>query len=263
MQYFPVSVGNLKNGENIMRLGHIKHNNRSNRNRREPDMFFSKMTFRDHAVSPEDRMRIFQSPYALHQEVWRLFSDSPDRKRDFIYRLDKDGLRPVVYSVSDRKPEGQSRAWQVAAKEYAPKLLAGEELAFLLRANPVVTRKNADGRRQRHDVVMDRKKALQEQGMTKKDMPSTAILAHEAGQDWLVRRTEQHGFAVQQQNILVERYRQERFGKQQNKGTIQFSLLDFSGRLTVTDPELFTRALCNGIGPAKGFGCGMLLVRRV
>jgi CRISPR system Cascade subunit CasE len=226
-------------------------------------MFFSKMTFRDHAVSPEDRMRIFQTPYALHQEVWRLFSDSPERERDFIYRLDKDGLGPVIYSVSDRKPEEQSGAWQVAAKEYAPKLIAGTELAFLLRANPVVTRKNAQSRRQRHDVVMDRKKALQEQGVTKQDMPSTAILAHEAGQDWLACRAEQHGFTVRQQNILVERYRQERFVKKQDGCKIQFSLLDFSGRLTVTDPNLFTRALFHGIGPAKGFGCGLLLVRRV
>jgi hypothetical protein len=68
---------------------------------------------------------------------------------------------------------------------------------------------------------MDRKKALQEQGMTKKDMPSTALLAHEAGYDWLVRRTEQHGFAVQQQNVLVERYRQERFGN--NKTKVQYN----------------------------------------
>ncbi len=226
-------------------------------------MFFSKITFRDHAVSPDDKMRIFQTPYTLHQEVWRLFSDSPERKRDFIYRLDKDGLCPVIYSVSKRKPEEQAGAWQVATKEYAPKLIAGTELAFLLRANPVVTRKNANGGQQRHDVVMDRKKALQEQGVTKQDMPCTAILAHEAGQGWLVRRTEQHGFAVQQSNILVERYRQERLAKKQNKGKIQFSLLDFSGRLTVTDPELFTHALFNGIGPAKGFGCGLLLVRRM
>ncbi|MCI5166351.1 MAG: type I-E CRISPR-associated protein Cas6/Cse3/CasE, partial [Candidatus Electrothrix sp. GM3_4] len=186
-----------------------------------------------------------------------------ERKRDFIYRLDKDGLGPVIYSVSERKPEEQSGAWQVAAKEYAPQLIAGTELAFLLRANPVVTRRNAQSRRQRHDVVMDRKKALQEQGVMKQDMPSPAILAHEAGHDWLACRTEQHGFVVRQQNVLVERYRQERFGKKRSDCNIQFSLLDFSGRLTVTDPDVFTRALFNGIGPAKGFGCGLLMVRRV
>jgi CRISPR system Cascade subunit CasE len=226
-------------------------------------MFFSKMTFQDHAVSLENRMRIFQTPYSLHQEVWRLFTDSPDRKRDFLYRLDKEGLRPVIYSVSERKPEEQTGTWQVATKEYAPRLLAGAELAFLLRANPVVTRRKGHNGRQRHDVVMDRKKALQEQGVTKQDMPCSAMLAHEAGQAWLARQAEQHGFAVRQQHVLVERYRQERFGKKRSDGNIQFSLLDLSGRLTVTDPNVFTRALFRGIGPAKGFGCGLLLVRRV
>ncbi|MEA2080768.1 MAG: type I-E CRISPR-associated protein Cas6/Cse3/CasE [Pseudomonadota bacterium] len=42
---------------------------------------------------------------------------------------------------------------------------------------------------------------------------------------------------------------------------INFSTLDYSGLLTVTDPELFKAALFQGIGPAKAFGCGLLLVR--
>ena len=41
------------------------------------------------------------------------------------------------------------------------------------------------------------------------------------------------------------------------------STLDFSGLLTVTAPEKFLSALYGGIGPAKGFGCGLLLVKRV
>jgi CRISPR system Cascade subunit CasE len=31
----------------------------------------------------------------------------------------------------------------------------------------------------------------------------------------------------------------------------------------VDDPEQLTRLLENGIGPAKSFGCGLLLVRRL
>ena len=33
--------------------------------------------------------------------------------------------------------------------------------------------------------------------------------------------------------------------------------------LTVSDPLAFAVALAGGIGPAKAFGCGLLLVRRV
>jgi CRISPR system Cascade subunit CasE len=31
----------------------------------------------------------------------------------------------------------------------------------------------------------------------------------------------------------------------------------------VTDPERFTAALVNGIGKARAFGCGLMLIRRV
>jgi CRISPR system Cascade subunit CasE len=36
--------------------------------------------------------------------------------------------------------------------------------------------------------------------------------------------------------------------------------VDFSGELTVVDPVTFGFALQNGIGRAKAFGCGLLLV---
>lgn len=41
-----------------------------------------------------------------------------------------------------------------------------------------------------------------------------------------------------------------------------FSTVDFEGEIKVIDAELFTKALYEGIGPAKGFGCGLMLVRR-
>lgn len=42
-----------------------------------------------------------------------------------------------------------------------------------------------------------------------------------------------------------------------------FSSVDFEGELKVTDPVLFKGALFSGIGPAKAFGCGLLMVRRL
>jgi CRISPR system Cascade subunit CasE len=41
-----------------------------------------------------------------------------------------------------------------------------------------------------------------------------------------------------------------------------FSSVDFEGELQVVDPELFQTMLFNGIGPAKAFGCGLMMVRR-
>ncbi len=45
--------------------------------------------------------------------------------------------------------------------------------------------------------------------------------------------------------------------------SIKLSMLDLEGFLMVVDPKAFAEALYNGVGPAKGFGCGLLLVRRV
>ncbi len=44
---------------------------------------------------------------------------------------------------------------------------------------------------------------------------------------------------------------------------VSLSTLEFNGVLTVADPKLFLETLYEGIGPAKGFGCGLMLVRRI
>jgi CRISPR system Cascade subunit CasE len=41
-----------------------------------------------------------------------------------------------------------------------------------------------------------------------------------------------------------------------------FSTLTFQGVLTVEDPAQFLAAVLRGFGAAKGFGCGLMLIRR-
>lgn len=45
--------------------------------------------------------------------------------------------------------------------------------------------------------------------------------------------------------------------------TAGFSSVDFEGEIEVVDAELFCKGLFDGVGPAKSFGCGLMLVRRV
>ncbi|WP_019864129.1 type I-E CRISPR-associated protein Cas6/Cse3/CasE [Methylovulum miyakonense] len=42
-----------------------------------------------------------------------------------------------------------------------------------------------------------------------------------------------------------------------------FSAVDFCGELKITDVQKFEQALFQGIGRAKAFGCGLLMIRRV
>ena len=44
---------------------------------------------------------------------------------------------------------------------------------------------------------------------------------------------------------------------------IRYSTLDYRGILTVTEVVGFEKVLMEGIGKAKAFGCGLMLIRRV
>ena len=76
---------------------------------------------------------------------------------------------------------------------------------------------------------------------------------------WLKRQAARHGFDFSEDLLSVDAYTRHR-GK---KGDIKFSTVDFSGELLVTDAAALTAALAHGIGRAKAFGCGLLLVQRV
>jgi CRISPR system Cascade subunit CasE len=43
---------------------------------------------------------------------------------------------------------------------------------------------------------------------------------------------------------------------------MKIGVLDFEGVLEVTDPDRFVDAVAQGFGRAKGFGCGLMLIRR-
>ncbi|BAZ95173.1 CRISPR-associated protein Cse3 [Thiohalobacter thiocyanaticus] len=199
--------------------------------------------------------------YRHHQFVWRLFEGVDER--DFLYRREDAGHWPRYYTVSEREPQDDDGLWTIDIKPYTPRIEKGMRLAFSLRANPVVTRKNGDGRRQRHDVVMDHKKRIGFKDMPPRERPSLQAIIRDAGLAWLRPRAERHGFSFEEGLITVDGYEQHKSSKRRGTKTISFSTLDFGGLLTVTDEQAFREALFSGIGPAKGLGCGLLMVRRV
>ena len=90
------------------------------------------------------------------------------------------------------------------------------------------------------------------------DKPSLQAVIHPACSAWLQRKGEVMGFAPDADTLLVDGYDQHQEKPDQ---TLSFSTVDFSGQLTVTDPQAFQAALLNGVGSAKAFGCGLFLVR--
>jgi CRISPR system Cascade subunit CasE len=207
--------------------------------------------------------------YADHQWLWHWFPAERGTSRDFLFRRHEREGQPSYYVVSQRPPIVQGGAWHIQTRDYAPQLQVGERLTFDLRANPTV-RHGHDGKSKRHDVVMNAKKQLlAKRGLTRwqdwkdSDRPEMQDVIQSACVQWLIRRSERLGFSIDANSVLVQAYNTHQEHQQQKDRDLQFTTVDFSGELTVTDTTIFQNALMAGIGSAKAFGCGLLLVRRV
>jgi CRISPR system Cascade subunit CasE len=225
-------------------------------------MYFSRIRLRtDIDTGALARTLCKQDSYHEHQILWQLFDGDSTSKRDFLFRRDNLNGWPLFYLVSQRIPNLGTPAWHVDWQDYHPRLYTGQRLAFTLRANPVVTRKHLSGARKRHDVVMDLKKQRDWKTTHSSEREPLYELVQEAAETWLSPRLDQHGAKLE--TLCAEGYLQHKNHKRGQSGSIRYSTLDLSGTLTVIEPEAFVNTLYHGIGPAKAFGCGLLLVRRI
>lgn len=190
-----------------------------------------------------------------HALLWTLFPGD-GATRDFVFRRETSsesaGRASVSYLlVSARKPAA-NRFLSLESKPYAPHIAAGEVLHFDLRANPVVSRRH-DGKAQRHDVLMDAKLAAVNLEERKERMDAAA-------RTWMTKRAPHWGLRVREDTLQMDGYRQMALP---GKGrTASFSVLDYSGLATVIDADLLQKALLDGVGHSRSFGCGLLLVKR-
>lgn len=192
-------------------------------------------------------------PYRDHALIWKLFPGD-GAARDFVFRRLDD--ERTYYVVSARPPQPDAGLFQIQSKPYAPTLEKGEWLRFELRANPTVSIRQENGRSQRHDVLMNAKR-----GVSSEQRDTVAGVLDGAGRDWLIGRAEKLGLAVREESLMQDGYRQHRLVR---KGSsIQYSTLDYQGMAQVTDPDILRKALLEGVGHSKGFGCGLLLVKRI
>ena len=210
------------------------------------------------AVAPDK-----QRPETLavrHKLIWALFSDGRERKRDFLWREADAG---EFYILSRRQPRAGD-LFDVDCKVFEPELRSGDQLVFSLRANPVITRRHTPGSRgKRHDVVMNKLRTYRNADPTQGDNGERRLerrrLTDEAGREWIEGQASRNGFRLL--DVTCDGYRQHviHAGARQ-PGNL--STLDFAGRLEVSTPAAFLERLASGFGPAKAFGCGLMLIRR-
>lgn len=186
--------------------------------------------------------RDMSNAYDMHRTLHRVFADTSER---FLWRLELSEKYPVLLLQSPEVPN-----WGLLSVDnyvmnvepslkldFLTRLKPGQLLLFRLHANTTVTR---EGKR----------------------IGITDI----AGQlEWLQQRSEKNGFEIV--GAMVSQSQRERFKRSaQEDGsamTIYLQTAKFDGHLRVRDALLLERAVAQGIGPAKSFGCGLLSVREV
>jgi CRISPR system Cascade subunit CasE len=84
----------------------------------------------------------------------------------------------------------------------------------------------------------------------------------DAARQWLTKREEHIGATIDTHHLIINNYQQEQVASESKNNLIRYSTIDFQGVLNVTDSEKFQAVLFKGIGKAKAFGCGLMLVKR-
>lgn len=193
---------------------------------------------------------------AHHRLIWSAFADTPERRRDFLWRAEGKG---AFLALSARPPAPSDLFEPPEVKEFAPDLAPGDRLAFKLRANATKAVKTDKPRGMRVDLAMHALHPLPPGARAEARM----AIAQEVGVEWLARQGAGAGFAPEPETT-VEDYSVIALPGHagRRKGQPQFGVLEFAGVIQVTDPAAFLAKIAQGFGRARAFGCGLMLIRR-
>ncbi|MBG0785441.1 MAG: type I-E CRISPR-associated protein Cas6/Cse3/CasE [Anaerolineaceae bacterium] len=184
------------------------------------------------------------NPYELHRSIMLAFPAFNHEKERVLFRLEM-GLSNQVLVQSTIIPDWTRLSVGYLMKTPEIKILdislyLDQLCRFRLRANP-----------------------------SKRDTQShkrIGLYSEDERLEWLFRKGEQHGFLIQPENVVVSDspWRQLSIPTSDDgkKHQTTFNFVDFNGLLRVKDPVRLIESLRQGIGPGKGFGCGLLSLAR-
>lgn len=228
-------------------------------------MYLSRVRMDLNGLSREKLFDVMNAEaYTAHQLLWQLFPEY-EGPRPFLFRQEIEeaeegraikGL-PLFYVLSDREPVSMAGLLIAESKPYAPELNVGDRLAFRLRANPTMSVPVPGQRGQRADVLMAAKKPFP---LGQRTSQACIDAMNGKAREWLESRAEKWGFSLPVTPELGA-YRQHVLSKGSGK-PVQFSTVDYEGLLEVTNPGKLIETMAHGIGRAKAFGGGLLLLRR-
>ena len=194
--------------------------------------------------------KLLGSPQAMHAAVMSSFPPGAPPGR-VLWRVDLDDNETALYVVSPEPPDFthliEQAGWPATPREpwqigsytgLLGRLAEGQAWAFRLRGNPVRAASDL-GKRVPH------------------------VTADQQCQ-WLRERAPRLGFSIPETDgtpavVVSDR---QRISFRRGPDTVTLSTARFDGLLHVEDADSFRSSLINGIGRAKGYGCGLMTIIR-
>lgn len=220
--------------------------------------------------SPWDAVR---NPYEAHRKLWTLFpgqdreprGSAEEDRQGFLFRFEQfETGRPVRILLQSRhapviEPTHTEGLALLGSREFSPTPSEGQRLAFVLTANPVKTIVDAQSAEKPDKAARHAMKTSRHPD-DKPQPPKCRVplIKEDEQRQWLARKLA-GAAALESVDILPHA---PMYFKKRNQGG-KLVTCTFEGVLRVTSPEQLVDLMKNGIGPAKSFGCGLLLVRRV
>lgn len=197
-------------------------------------------------VPYEDAVRLLRirDTYDWHQRVWQAFGGRDGAPRDFLIRVDRkeEAYRVLMLSQSVPAKPDWCPTDCFGTKEIPDSFFGHARYQFTLLANPTkkLRAENPDG---------SRKKNGRRVSLTKRE----ELVA------WLQRKAEAGGFHVDPDSLRTIPRGREFFHKDGHSHGAH-TAVEFRGELTVADPVRFRATVAAGIGSAKAFGFGLLVL---
>lgn len=221
-------------------------------------------------INPARRggQKLLGSPQAMHAAVLGSFQESGDERGRVLWRVDRDQHKTWLFVVSGPRPDfahiveqagwaTTQTGWDVRAyQNLLGSLGEGQAWGFRVTANP----------------TRSTRRVGRQTGATPSGTQSPPEKSQRYGHvtveqqlDWFAARTAGWGFTVTERDgapdVVVHERRTEKF--QRGGQTVTIAKATFDGVLTVTDADALRQSLVAGLGPAKGYGCGLLTLAPV
>lgn len=179
------------------------------------------------------------NPYRVHQRLRMAYP----RETRLLYRVEDlpQGNGTQILIQSHTSPDWSAfdefpvLLGPAEHKEFEPRLEAGRTYCFRLLANPTVKRKNAQGKPVRLSLFKEEEQCA-----------------------WLARKLSDAGSELLGCTASSRGLQRSRKDPQKDENAQTHFAVLFEGLLRVTDPGKLRAAVENGIGPAKGYGFGLL-----